>query len=234
MLSHDGIDKIIFTEVNGVDFSGYTQITNVSDDLDGGSGTNQIHIEGQKRIDTITLSGTGGTADITCDGLKKRCIFTDTLTGTAEDFVIKHASAYLAYNVIVTSSGANIIFTARYTGEDFAGSTIITNIPSVWSGAVSIAGNEIWDDKTNNSQFGAILINMKGYNGGTDYYRSVVIGNGKGLALLTVGHAVSPDEDIIVFGCGNVLMGSLPRSNSGLFGGQLYADANGFVKIAPY
>lgn len=233
MLSHDSEDRIIFTEINGTDFTGATYVTNVSDDLGGGSGTTQSHADGQKRIDTISLSGTGGTANVTCDGLSKRCIFSDSLTNTAAAFVTAYAAAYLERGVVVTSSGEDIIFTAQYAGDDFTGATTITNVAGFYAGSISIQGNDIWDDVTNSNQAG-ILVNMKGYEGGETYYRSFLIGNGRGKALLTVGHASSPDADVILMDCPFIKLDSnIPRSSSGLFPYQVYADANGYLKIAP-
>jgi hypothetical protein len=233
MISHDSEDRVIFTEINGADFTGATYVTNVSDELTGGTGTTQSHVEGQKRIDTISLSGTGGTASVTCDGLSKRCIYSDSLTNTAAGFVTSYAAAYLERGVVVTSSGEDIIFTAEYAGQNFTGATTITNVAGFYAGSISIQGNDIWDDVTNNNQAG-ILINMKGYNGGESYYRSLIIGNGRGKGLLTVGHASSPDVDVVLIDCPFVKLDSnIPRSSSGLYPYQVYADANGYLKIAP-
>ena len=226
-------NRIIFTECNGNDFSGATSISNVSPDLNGTGDTSQAHVAGQKRIDTVTLEGTGGCADITCDGLKKRCIFNDTLTGTASGFVTSHAASYLAGGVVVTSDGEDIIFTSQYAGQNFTGATTIVNVPSLYAGAISIAGNDIWDNYTNSSSYAAILVNMKGYNGGVDFFRYLVIGDGKGNAVLTVGgnDIEAGDKKFLNINCGIVRFHGLPTSPSGLYTDRVYVDANGYLKI---
>jgi hypothetical protein len=75
---------------------------------------------------------------------------------------------------------------------------------------------------------------MKGYNGGESYYRNLVIGNGAGKELMVIGHGTSPDVDMIVISCPFMKLDSnIPRSSSGLYPYQVYADANGYLKIAP-
>lgn len=69
------------------------------------------------QVETITLEGGSGTADVTlCGGLTKTATWNTSLTQTAADFVTDHAAAYLAVGVVVTSSGVDIIFTAATAG----------------------------------------------------------------------------------------------------------------------
>lgn len=232
IISEDSVNRIIFTESDKGDFNGPTVATNVSGDLSGGSGTTQLHVDGQKRIDTISLAGTGGIANITCNGLSKRCVYNSSPTATAAAFVAYYAADYLAIGVVVTSSGADLIFTALNGGEDFTGATTILTVTSLYSGAISIEGNDLWDNVTNSDQAG-LMINMRGYQGGDSRYRSLIIGNGKGNSLLFVGRATSPDVDAISFEAGFWHVANIPRSSTGLVSGQVYADANGFLKIAP-
>jgi uncharacterized protein YfiM (DUF2279 family) len=59
----------------------------------------------------ITLTGTGGTANITIAGVNYLATFNTDLTTTASDFVTSHAAAILAATgQVVTSSGAVISF----------------------------------------------------------------------------------------------------------------------------
>ena len=77
-----------------------------------------------KRIDTITLTGTSGTATIICGGVTETCTWNaGGLTLTASTFVTAQAAAYLAAGIVLTSSGANLIFTSLVSGTDFTGST---------------------------------------------------------------------------------------------------------------
>jgi hypothetical protein len=82
------------------------------------------------RVDTITLTGTGGTANITCNGVTKQATFTSDLESTAEKFIEDWGSSggdfYLS-GVQVSFSGNDIIFTGLVAGFDFTGDTSITN-----------------------------------------------------------------------------------------------------------
>jgi hypothetical protein len=233
MISQTG-ETVNFTSMNGLNFSGPTSVAPVSGDLDGTFGTTQEFVAGQKRIDTVTLTGTGGSADVTCDGVRKRCIFSSSLEATAAAFVTAYASTYLEGGVVVTSSGDDIIFTSEYAGQDFTGPTTIANVTSLYQGAISIAGNDIWDNYTNSDSAG-ILMNMKGYNGGSDYYRNVYIGNGKGPnSVLAVGHSQTYNKDMVAINAERVLVMGLPQSGNGLDAGLMYVDANGYLKLAGY
>jgi hypothetical protein len=59
-----------------------------------------------------------------------------SLSLTAIWFVIEWAATYLSGGVIVTSSGADIVFTAQTAGTDFDGSTTITNVSGDLDGTV--------------------------------------------------------------------------------------------------
>jgi predicted RecA/RadA family phage recombinase len=73
-----------------------------------------------KQIDTVTLTGTSGTANVTgAGGLTKLATFGDDLTDTAADFVTSHAAAYDAVGIVVTAEDATLIFTAKTAGTGF-------------------------------------------------------------------------------------------------------------------
>ena len=66
------------------------------------------------QVDTVTLTGTGGTANIsTVGGLTKLVTYNTSLTQTASDFVSSFAADYLAQGIVVTSVDEDIIFTAN-------------------------------------------------------------------------------------------------------------------------
>lgn len=72
------------------------------------------------QVDTITLTGAEGTANVTlAGGLTKLVTYGDSLTDTAADFVTSHAAAYLAVGIVVTSDGPDIIFTASDAETSF-------------------------------------------------------------------------------------------------------------------
>jgi len=93
----------------------------------------------QYRVDTITLTGTMGDANITCDAVTSLHSFADsppTLSQTAADFVTTFAADYTGGGVVVTSSGADIIFTSNVLGAAFTGATTIANTGGNLSGSV--------------------------------------------------------------------------------------------------
>jgi hypothetical protein len=221
-----------FTEMNGVDFSGSTSIVNVSGTLSGESNTSPSHVDGQAQVDTVTLTGTGGCADITANGLTRRAYFIDSLSDAAINFRDACDTAYLERDIIVTASGPDIIFTSRYKGQAFTGTTSIVHVDSSYQGAVSIAGNDIWENYTNNDHYGAILINMRGYNGGSEYFRTVVIGDGKGNFVMTIGGnpLERGNHKFININAETIRLWNLPTGGSQCYSGELYVDANGFIK----
>jgi hypothetical protein len=60
---------------------------------------------------------------------------TTDLTQTAADFVTSHDAAYLAEGIVVTSSAADIIFTAQLAGVPFI-APVITNVTGDLAGTV--------------------------------------------------------------------------------------------------
>ncbi len=72
------------------------------------------------QVDTVTLTGTSGTASITdAGGLTKTVTFNSDLTTTASDFVTSFAADYLAQGIVLTSSTVDLIFTANVAGTAF-------------------------------------------------------------------------------------------------------------------
>lgn len=69
-------------------------------------------------LDTVTLTGTSGTGNITVNGVAYLATFNTSLTQTAADFVTSHAATIAARmnGIVVTSSGADVIFTASIPG----------------------------------------------------------------------------------------------------------------------
>jgi hypothetical protein len=69
-------------------------------------------------IDTVTLTGSSGTGNITVNGVAYLATFATDLTTTAANFVTAHAATIVARmnGIVVTSSGADVIFTASIPG----------------------------------------------------------------------------------------------------------------------
>ena len=89
-----------------------------------------------KQVETITLAGSSGTANITeAGGLTKLVTFDADLTTTAANFVTSNEAAYLAEGIILTSDGSDIIFTGRTESTEFS-SPVITNATGDLDGTV--------------------------------------------------------------------------------------------------
>ncbi len=79
------------------------------------------------QVTTVTLTGTVGAGVIKGPGgISRNVIFNTSLTQTAADFVTDHAAEYATYGIIVTSSTADIIFTAATAGWEFARPQFVT------------------------------------------------------------------------------------------------------------
>jgi hypothetical protein len=92
---------------------------------------------GVAQVDTVTLTGTSGTANISAaGGLTKLATWNTSLTQTAADFVTAHAAAYALVGITVTSSVADIIFTSTLVGMPFA-HPVITNVTTNLDGTVA-------------------------------------------------------------------------------------------------
>jgi hypothetical protein len=240
ILTYSGADLFFQAAVAGTDFTVPVDVVNTGGDLDGTIVNIDSNVAAVKRIDTITLTGTSGMATIVCDAVSKNATWAgSSLTDTAAGFVIMYAAAYLTGGVEVTSSGADIIFTAETAGVDFTGSTTIDNIVNLHQGSLKIQGNEIWENSVNGDDYGSIYINKKGYNGLLSKYRHTIIGNGRGSDMCifsgdadkisSLGHV-----SLAFFQADRFMIWHLPDSSSGLPIGCLWRDSNGFVKVAGY
>jgi len=88
-------------------------------------------------VDTVTVTGTAGTANITINGTAYLATFASDLTTTAANFVTSHAATILAREggIVVTSSGADVIVTAGIAGSQI--STAIANVSGILAGSVA-------------------------------------------------------------------------------------------------
>lgn len=80
---------------------------------------------GDKKKDTITLSGVSGSVIITDPaGVRIQQTFVTSLTITAAGFVTVMTASFLAQKVVLTSSGVNLIFESTVAGVDFVSPTV--------------------------------------------------------------------------------------------------------------
>jgi hypothetical protein len=97
----------------------------------------------QKQIATITLTGTGGTANVSGAGsLTKLATWGTDLTVTAAAFVTSWATAYDGVGIVITSSGADIIFTAKVAGVGFVVPAITNVTPNLAGTVATTQANE--------------------------------------------------------------------------------------------
>lgn len=90
-----------------------------------------------KKKVTITLTGTSGTATISAaGGLSLTVTFDANLNTTAANFKNTNAAAYLAKGIVLTNSGANLIFESN-AGDDFT-TPVITNATTNLAGTVVV------------------------------------------------------------------------------------------------
>ena len=80
----------------------------------------------EKKIVTLTLSGSSGSANVYCGGITRLATFNTTPTQTATDFFASWATDFATVGVILTSSGADLIFTATVAGVGFENAYILT------------------------------------------------------------------------------------------------------------
>lgn len=91
VMTASGNDIILTSETAGVDFTGATTIINTSGDLAGAVVNTVPNGVGVKRVDTITLAGTYGAANILCDAVTQEASFDtgdevgNTDSGTSSD-----------------------------------------------------------------------------------------------------------------------------------------------------
>jgi len=86
------------------------------------------------QVDTHTLTGTSGTANIDIGGTLYLATFAISLAQTVTDFIGSHAAGILsAKGVVVTGSGEDVILTANAPGVSFAsvaGATVTGDLAS--------------------------------------------------------------------------------------------------------
>jgi len=85
-------------------------------------------------VDTVTLTGTVGTATITAHGLAKVATFASTLTVTAAAFAAANYDAYAAIGITLINSGETLVFSS--TGLTLNGVTTIANLVTNLAGTV--------------------------------------------------------------------------------------------------
>lgn len=133
--ANDAINSVVaVAQVDTLTLTGTSGTADVTGT--GGLTKTATYTQGTAQVDTITLTGTSGTATVdVAGGLTKTATFNTDLTTTASDFVTAFAADYLAVGITLTSSGADLIFTATDPGTAFSSPTI-TNATGDLAGTV--------------------------------------------------------------------------------------------------
>lgn len=104
------------------------------------AGSVQDILNWHKKINTVTLTGSSGTAVLVCNGVGDLATWNTSLTQTATNFAAAHVADYLAVGVTLTSSGATVIFTLVTPGADFIGPNTVQNVSGNLSGTPVTSG----------------------------------------------------------------------------------------------
>jgi len=121
-----------------------------------GTGSAAI-IPSVSQVYTVTLTGISGTATIAgAGGLSLTATFSSTLTTTASNFVTANAAAYAAVGITLTSSNANLIFTATLP-------TTIFVPPTVTNATGDLAGTVVYTTAASNVPISKFIIIWKNY-----------------------------------------------------------------------
>lgn len=129
--------NLLFTaKVPGVDFTSTLVFTNVSGTVAGTVSTLIANAAGQVRIDKIQLTGSSGTANVTCNGVTRLMTFDTDLAVTIDTFNSIFCPDYPG--IALTLSGADtLVFTQYVADVDFTGATSITNVSGDLAGTVT-------------------------------------------------------------------------------------------------
>lgn len=104
-----------------------------------GTATGTVNTDIFPREDRITLTGTGGTANITAGGLTKLATWNGAGLGTtASDFVTSWAAAYLAIGITLTASTTTLIF--KVTSVDPKAAANFYAIPTIVNVTTNLLG----------------------------------------------------------------------------------------------
>lgn len=88
------------------------------------------------QVQTLTLTGTSGTANVVAVGLTKLATFATDLATTAANFVTAHAADFAKRYITITNSGSTVIFTSARPGVPFDAVTI-ANVSGNLAGTVA-------------------------------------------------------------------------------------------------
>jgi len=135
-LTSSGADLIFTDKTAGTPFTAAT-VVNKSGNIFGTIDHTTANVTAVKQKETVTVTGTSGTATITAaGGLTKTVTFATDLATTTANFATAFAADYLAEGIVVTNSGATIIFEAQTAGTAFT-APLIANATGDLAGTVA-------------------------------------------------------------------------------------------------
>lgn len=92
------------------------------------------------QVNTITLTGSSGTATVTVKGLAKIATFDNDIADTTAAFVAANAAAYLEVGLVLTGT-TTLVFTANVAGVGFDVGTAIVLTTDLAGGSVATTAN---------------------------------------------------------------------------------------------
>jgi len=92
------------------------------------------------QVNTITLTGTSGTATVAVKGVSKVATFDTDLDTTHANFVAANAAAYLAAGLVLTGT-TTLVFTALHAGVGFDAGTVTNLTGDLAGGSVATTAN---------------------------------------------------------------------------------------------
>lgn len=125
-----------YSNINGV----WTQI--MADAVDYASATHEdvrrvtMSNGAVAQVDTVTVTGSSGTANVTIQGVDYLATFNTNLNTTVTDFLDDYTTILAARNITLTNAGADIVITSSIAGVPITG-TAITNVSGNLAGSVA-------------------------------------------------------------------------------------------------
>jgi len=115
------------------------------------------------QVNTITLTGTGGTALIVVKGVSKTATFDNDIADTTAAFVAANAAAYLAAGLVLTGT-TTLVFTANVAGVAFDDGTGANVTDDLAGGSVATTGNTVAADLAAGEAMATFALMVAGQN----------------------------------------------------------------------
>lgn len=136
-------DEILTFTLAAAEYEEFTpiDITSVAGNLSGSVANTQANVAAVAQVETVTLTGTNGTAKIVVSGLETKYAEFDTdLSTTAANFVTDNEDYYAGEGIVLTSNAADLIFTSATDGTAI-NAPAVSNKPDINATVVHTTAN---------------------------------------------------------------------------------------------